>query len=152
MRNNGIEEILKYKHPSQKPIPFFRSISGSTEGPGVFGEDWYGHPISLYEVYTVPKSEMLIVEYVSAGVMRGSEPYPAENINDVGEIGFTTVDGDRFEHTIYFVRNEPGGILHASQAIRLYVPSKASLFVSVPLIGQQSGGAKVDVSGFKLKT
>ena len=49
------------------------------------------------------------------------------------------------------MRNEPGAILHASQAIRLYIPSEASLFVSVPLIGQQSGGAKVDVSGFSLK-
>ena len=130
--------------------PFFASIAGSTEEPGVPGTDWYGRPIATYELQTVPADEVLVVEYVSAGVMRGSVPYPVENMNDLGQIGFTTGDGKHYVHTISFERSEPGAILYASQTIRLYVPSNAVLFVTVPLIDDQSGGAKIDVSGYTL--
>ena len=139
----------KYRFPQRRP--FFTSIAGSTEGPGVPGKDWYGRSIATYELQTVPADEILVVEYVSAGVMRGSVPYPAENMNDLGEIGFTTVGGKQCVHAIPFVRSEPSAILYASWTIRLYVPPNAVFFVSVPLIGDQSGGAKIDVSGYILK-
>ena len=137
------------RYPQRRP--FFAAIDGSTEGPGVPGTDWYGHPVVTYELWTVPTDEAGVVEYVSAGVMRGSTPYPLENVHDLGEIGFTTTDGKKCVHTIAFERSEPGAILYASQAICLYVPSNAVLFVALPLIGDQSGGAKVAASGYTLK-
>ncbi len=143
---------MKHGHKFTRRSPFFVSVAGSTEEPGILGTDWYDQPIATYELQTIAADEILIVEYVSAGIMRGSVPYPTENINDLGEIGFTTADGMKRVHTIPFLRSEPGSILYTSQAIRLYVPSCSVLFVAVPLIGDQSGGAKIDISGYTLKT
>ncbi|MBL4903587.1 hypothetical protein JYT30_01025 [Desulfotalea psychrophila] len=133
-------------------IPFFASVIGSIEEPGVMGKDWYGLPVSTYEVKTIAAGEMLVVKHVSAGVVRGNVPYPTENINDLGEIGFIADNGDRCSHLLPFTRKEPGALLFTSQSICLYVPSNAILFVSVPLIGDQSGGAKIDVSGYSVTT
>lgn len=139
---------IKCRFPVRRP--FFASIAGSTEGPGVIGTDWYGRPVATYEVKTIADHEVLVVEYVSAGVVRGSVPYPSENMNDFGEVGFIAEDGSQCSHLLPFLRNEPGAVLFASQSICLYVPSNAVFFVKVPLIGDQSGGAKIDVSGYTI--
>ncbi len=140
----------EYKFPQRSP--FFTSIAGSIDEPGIPGTNWYGHPIATYELQTVTADEILVVEYISAGVMCGSVPYPVENLNDLGEIGFKTAAGKKSVHSIPFARSEPGAILHVSQTIHLYVPSNSVLFVAVPLIDNQSGGAKIDVSGYTLKS
>jgi len=128
------------------------------EDTGITGTDGYGRAIATDQVQTVAAKEILVVEYISAGVERGSVSYPAGNMNDLGEIGYTTTDGQRYLHSIPFERTvfersgESIDFLHASQAICLYVPSRATLFVSVPLIADQTGGAKIDVSGYTTKT
>ena len=129
--------------------PFYKSVMGSTESPGVIRQDWYGNLISTYDIITVEHDEMLVIKYLSAGVIRAL-PYPIENKNDLGSISFETNDGNELVHTIPFERSEPGGILHTNQLLSIYIPSSASLRVSVPIIENQSGGARIDVSGYVL--
>ena len=143
-----IFSIKNINQPGSYPV--FKSISGSTEGPGQFGTIFYDKPICAYEVFTVPTDRVFVLEYVSAVVTRGNSfPYPSENKNDYGAVGYE-LDND-FYHTIPFARSEPGGILQASQMMRLYIPSNARVVVKVPVIQNQTGGAEVNVSGYYLK-
>ena len=115
----------------------------------------YDFAISTYEVYTVAANETLVVEYLSADVIDDTPDLAAniENMNGLGQIGYTIIGGSggsvRY-HTIPFRRSEPKAIMHASQAIRLYVPPKATLFVSVPFVDVT--WANIDVSGYTIKT
>jgi hypothetical protein len=131
--------------------PVFYTAGGSTHEPGVFEQIFDGRPVSAYEVFRVKRGRLFVLEYVSASVTRSSSiPYPPENLNDYGAVGYKLRDADHF-HFLPFTRSEPGGILFASQAIRLYIPGNAQVVVKVPLIPDQSGGAFVNVSGYYLK-
>ncbi len=132
--------------------PVFKNISGSTDDPGQFGTINYGQRISAYEVFTVPSDRIFVLEYVSAVVMRGSIPYPPENLNDHGAVGYTADNNSAGHfHAIPFIRSEPGGMLRTSQAIRIHIPPNATVIVKVPVISNQSGGADINVSGYYLR-
>jgi hypothetical protein len=60
------------------------------------------------------------------------------------------MDYDGFFNTIPFVRSEPGGVLQASQMIRVYIPPDSLVVVKVPATPDQSDGAQVNVSGYYL--
>lgn len=146
---NCILNIKNIDQPGRDPV--FKSISGSTEGPGQFGSINYGQPISAYEVFTVPSDRIFVLEHASAVVTRGnSMPYPSDNMNDYGAVGYELDTGAHF-HTLPFIRSEPGGVLQASMAMRIYIPSNARVVVKVPVIPDQSGGAEVNVSGYYLR-
>lgn len=138
------------RHPQHRP--FFASSGGSIDIPGVEEVLYDGSSVWTYEVHTVAANETLVVEYVSAGVIDGpADPtYPAEIMNGLGKIGYTTTDGRPHYHTIPFRRSEPKATMHASQTIRLYVPPKTTLFVSLPH-GNLMRAAQIDVSGYTIK-
>lgn len=145
---NCILKIRNVDQPGKEPV--FKSLSGSTEIPGQFGSINYDQPVSSYEVFTVPTDRVFVLQHVSAVVTRGNLPYPTENMNDYGAVGYE-LDNDACFHTIPFIRSEPGGVLQASQMIRIYIPSNARVVVKVPMITNQSGGAEVNVSGYYLR-
>jgi len=150
MLRNCIFSVINTDQPGRYPV--FKSNGGSTLGPGQFGTINYDQPVSAYEVFTVPADRIFVLEHVSAVVTRGDAvPYPAVNMNDYGAVGYE-LDGGVCYHTIPFTRSEPGGVLQASQMMRLYVPSNARVVVKVPVIPNQTGGADVNVSGYYLKT
>ena len=128
--------------------PVFKSLTGSTLDPGQFGTINFDQPISAYDVFTVPEGRTFVLEHVSAVVTRGSQlPYPSENMNDYGAVGYE-LNNQYYFHSIPFFRSEPGGVLQASQMIRIYIPSNSHVVVKVPVIPNQSGGAEVNVSGY----
>lgn len=132
--------------------PVFESITGSTEEPGVLETIFMDRPVSVYEVFTVPEDRIFVLEYISAVVTRGDGlGYPSEYMNDYGEAGFVVDDHHCF-HTVPFTRSEPGGMLHSSQTIRLYIPARARVVVKVPLVPNQSGGATIRVSGYYINS
>ncbi|MES9991903.1 MAG: hypothetical protein ABW098_08115 [Candidatus Thiodiazotropha sp.] len=147
------ECVLKIKNidqPGRDPV--FKSISGSVQDPGQFGSISYGQSISAYEVFTVPADRIFVLEHASAVVTRGDAiPYPSDNMNDYGAVGYELDTGAHF-HSMPFIRSEPGGVLQASMAIRIYIPSNARVVVKVPLVENQSGGSEVNVSGYYLST
>jgi len=127
--------------------PVFRSISGSTQIPGVMGTIFQGRRVSAYTVFTVTPNMLFVMEHVSAAVYRGPIPYPPENSNDFGAVGFKIGTQEHF-HFVPFFRSEPDGMLVTSQSLRLHIPENAQVIVKVPLIPNQSGGASVQVSGY----
>jgi len=131
--------------------PVFEKINGSTQTPGVFGTINFNQPVSAYEIFTVPANHTFVLEHVSAVVTRANFPYPPENMNDYGAVGYE-LNGASFYHSIAFIRNEPAGNLQASHAIRIYIPAMAKVSVKVPIIPNQTGGAEANVSGYYLKT
>lgn len=146
---NCILSIKNIDQPGRDPV--FKSISGSTEDPGQLGSINYGQAVSAYEVFTVPADRIFVLEHISAVVTRGmAMPYPTDYMNDYGAAGYE-LDSGVFFHILPFVRSEPGGVLQASQMMRLYIPSNARVVVKVPVIPDQSGGAEVNVSGYYLK-
>ena len=56
--------ILRIKNvdqPGREPV--FRNVTGSTLNPGQFGAIFDGHPISAYDVLTVPADRIFVLEY-----------------------------------------------------------------------------------------
>lgn len=145
--NSCIYKIKNIDQPGKDPV--FKTVGGSTQNPGQFGSIEFGQPIAAYEVFTVPADKVFVLEHVSAAVTRGNIPYPPENINDYGAAGFELDDG-KFFHNVPFIRSEPGGVLMASFAMRMNIPSNARVIVKVPVIADQSGGADINVSGYYL--
>ena len=134
--------------PGTTPV-FYTMSSDIAASPGVEGGlIFYNRSIVTFEVFEVPSDRVFVLQYVSALITRGeSIPYPADYLNDYGAVGYKEGDNE-YIHTIPFVRSEPNGMLHASQAITINIPANATVLVKSPKIPNQTGGAKVNVSGY----
>lgn len=143
--------------------PAFFSVSGSTEGPGVPETVFFDRAVCAYKLGAqIKPGYRFVIEYVSAAITRGSHPWPEGDTNLYGCVGFrlaptstgSTPDeinagllNEAF-HFLPFRPSEPSGLLIASQGLHLSCPSGREIVVMVPLIPGQSGGAKINVSGY----